>query len=87
MPGDTPSRDAKLSDRMRAFAEGNDVPEGWREAADALDAATHGFFIAEPQTVSVRGFMGVWARTRRMWCERTGEPLIAPSSVMRSGRA
>ncbi len=70
------SREAELSDRMRAFAEGNDVPEGWREAADALDAAAQGFFFADPPTVDVRGFMGTWARARRMWCERTGESLL-----------
>ena len=76
MPGDLPSREAELSDRMRAFAEGNDVPEGWREAADALDAATHGYFFADPPTVSAPRFLGAWARARRMWCERTGESLL-----------
>lgn len=80
MPGGIPSCADKLSDRMRAFAKSNDVPEGRHEAADALDAAAHGYLFADPPTVSVLDFMGVWVRTRHVWCERTGEPFLQSSS-------
>ena len=65
-----------LSKRMRAYALTHaPLPEGWLEAADAFDEATAGFY-ASPQTVSVKKFMGAFARARRMWCDQTGEPLV-----------
>lgn len=65
-----------LSARMRALAKDRtDLPENWLEQADAFDIATQGFY-GEPQIVSVKQFLGVYARTRRMWCEATGEPLV-----------
>lgn len=61
---------------MRALAlVRDDLPENWLGQAAAFDAATEGFY-GEPQSVDVRKFMGTFARTRRMWCEATGEDLV-----------
>lgn len=68
--------ETNLSNRMRALAKTrDDLPDNWLEQADAFDAATNGFY-AEPQTVSGHKFMGTFARTRRMWCDVTGEDLV-----------
>lgn len=69
------SDDGGLSVRMRIFAREHEVPDGWIEVAEALEAAADGFY-AEPQTVGARAFLGAYARARRIWCERTGEPLV-----------
>lgn len=69
------SAETNLSERMRVLArERKDLPDKWLEQADKFDAATAGFYT-EPQTVNVMKFMGTYARTRRMWCEATGESL------------
>lgn len=68
--------ETNLSQRMRALAEvRKDLPENWIEQADAFDKATAGFF-GEPKTVDVKTFLGVFARTRKLWCSVTGEPLV-----------
>ena len=65
-----------LSDNMRALADkGSPRAAELREKASAFDDATTGFY-AEPQTVSVKTFMGCWARARRLWSECSGRPLI-----------
>lgn len=72
------SEDGKtnLSQRMRRLAQTrDDLPDNWLAQAQAFDDATAGFF-GEPQTVPVHKYMGVFARTRRMWCDATGEPLV-----------
>ena len=65
-----------LSERMRGLAKvREDLPEGWHKAADDFDAAAIGYY-SELQTVSVKQFLGCFARARRLWCEVTGEPLV-----------
>lgn len=62
--------EASLADKMRATNDSNLV-----DLANKLDEATTGFY-GSPQTISVKSFMGAWARARRAWCEYSGEPLI-----------
>lgn len=66
-----------LGDQMRARADLDGLPgdHEMRQLADAFDKAAYGY-AAEPQTVSVKQFMGHWARARKCWCNYTGEPLI-----------
>lgn len=65
-----------LAERMRLLAQTrDDLPEGWDAVADAFDEATIGFH-ATPPTVSVKKFLGCFARARRMWCDATGESLV-----------
>lgn len=33
-------------------------------------------YVADPQTCSVKRFLGCWARAKRSWSNYTGEPLI-----------
>ncbi|OJU22715.1 MAG: hypothetical protein BGN95_03875 [Sphingomonas sp. 66-10] len=65
-----------LSDKMRSLAD-LDHPRAveLREKAGAFDVAATGFY-AEPQTVTVKSFLGAWARARRLWSECSGEPLL-----------
>jgi uncharacterized iron-regulated protein len=66
-----------LSELMHALAEkGHARAAELREKADAFDAATHGFVVAQPQTHTVKQVVGSWARARRVHCECTGAPLI-----------
>lgn len=46
-----------------------------RTMAGAFNTAVQGFF-ATPQTVSVREFVGVWARCRKALSQYSGTPLI-----------
>lgn len=66
-----------LGDKMRARAELDGLPadHDMRRLADEFDKASCGY-AGEPQTVSVRQFMGHWARAKKCWSEYTGEPLI-----------
>lgn len=68
--------ETNLSARMRALAKTrDDLPANWLEQADKFDAATSGYY-GDPQTVNIKKFLGTFARTRRMWCEATGEELV-----------
>jgi hypothetical protein len=31
---------------------------------------------SDPPLIEARKFLGIWARTRRLWCEYSGESLI-----------
>jgi len=65
-----------LSNWMRALADGgHERGAELREKADAFDAAALGFY-AEPQTVSVKSFMGAWARARRLYSDCTGQSIM-----------
>ena len=65
-----------IAERMRLLAEvRTDLPENWRELADAVDRATIEFF-GNPQTHSVKKFLGCMVRARKAWCAATGEPLV-----------
>lgn len=46
-----------------------------RERADELEEATDGYW-GENQTVTVKQFLGCWARARLLWRDLTGESLI-----------
>lgn len=59
-----------LSDKMRASGDAHLI-----DLADKFDAATAGFY-SEPQTCTVKEFMGHWARARKAWCAHSGEALI-----------
>jgi hypothetical protein len=67
----------ELAKRMvaRADADGLGADHQLRDLATKFEAAAVGFY-SEPQTVTVKSFMGAWARARRAWCNYTGEPLI-----------
>lgn len=65
-----------LSDKMTALAAtGHVSKDELNENAKALDEARVGF-LSEPQTVSVKSFLGAWARAARLWCQCSGEPLV-----------
>jgi hypothetical protein len=64
------SEEYSLSDRMRATGKPELIM-----LANNLDEATSGVY-GDPQTCSVKTFLGCWARARRAWCEYSGEPLI-----------
>lgn len=64
-----------LSDKMRAWIGSSEVTSDLKDKADAFDRATEGFY-SDPQTVSVKSFMGAYARARMLWCRVTGEALI-----------
>lgn len=66
-----------LATKMRSRADADSLlsDHELRQLADAFDAASHGYF-ATPQTVHVRPYMAVWARTRKAWCAYSGEPLV-----------
>ena len=58
-----------LSDKMRLRADADDLPvdhpvRGWADKFDAVDMA------------DTKKFIGTWAKTRRIWCEYSGENLI-----------
>lgn len=66
-----------LSNRMREYAKTHAVPEGWHEAADRFDKATHEHMhLNDPTGGTARRMLGAFARARRLWCEETGESLI-----------
>jgi len=67
----------ELSQKMIDRANADNLPDDHtlRNLAKLFDEAATGYF-ASPQTVTVKSFMGHWARARKAWCEYTGEPLI-----------
>lgn len=69
--------DAKtdLTDKMVALSKTHARKDELLEKAEQFDVAAKGFY-AEPQTVSVKSFMGAWARARRLYCECSGESLV-----------
>lgn len=65
-----------LQTNMRALADaGHEKADELREKAAAFEDAAIGFY-GDPQTVTVKSFMGCWARARRLYSECSGEPLI-----------
>lgn len=65
-----------LSEKMRELAKTRtDLPENWLAQAELFDEVAAGYF-GTPQTSTVQRFVGTYARTRRMWCDATGEPLV-----------
>lgn len=69
--------DTELARKMidRANADGLPIGHELRTKAMLFENAAKGYW-ADPQTVPVQSFMGIWARARRAWCNYTGEPLI-----------
>lgn len=66
----------ELGNKMRRLAdEGHERAEELRAKATEFDEKTAGYY-GDPQTVSVKSFMGAFARARRLWCDCTGEPLV-----------
>lgn len=66
-----------LAQQMRAIVERDNLPADHelRLLADDFDEAAAGYW-GEPQTKTVKQFMGAWARARRAYCNYTGEPLV-----------
>lgn len=66
-----------LSKRIEEKADQDNLPADHplRLAARDFVEVSAGYF-ADPQTCSIKKFMGTWARTRRLWCEYSGESLI-----------
>lgn len=63
-----------LSIKMHALADGGHPRAAeLREKADAFDAATHGFMVANPQTHNVKQQLGTWARANRVFTECGGK--------------
>lgn len=69
--------DTELALQMVARADADNLPADHelRILAHQFEAATKGYF-AEEQTITVRSFMGAWARARRAWCAYSGESLV-----------
>jgi hypothetical protein len=64
-----------LGKRLRDVAKGRrDQGELEILAAD-FDSVANGFF-GQPQTVTVGKFLATYAKTRRRYCEITGEDLV-----------
>ncbi len=72
---DKAGKEETLVKKMRALASTHNRAQELTEKASALEEATAGFF-GEPQTKTVKQFLGSWARARMLWCDCTGEPLI-----------
>lgn len=68
-------KEGALADRMDELAKTHPRGDDLREKAAALRDAVNGFW-GEPQTITAKGFLGSWARARRVWSECSGEPLI-----------
>lgn len=70
------SHKTPLVQRMRTLADSGHIRAAdLRRHADLIDEAVSGLY-GNPQTVSVKTFLGVWARASRCWSECSGEPLI-----------
>jgi hypothetical protein len=69
--------EANLSTKMLQRADEDALPaeHELRQAAQEFETACSNYF-AEPQTCSVKRFLGVWARTNRLWGEYRKGPLI-----------
>lgn len=69
--------DTNLAKRVLKTAENDGLPDDHPMviAAKEFEAAAHGFF-SEPKTVSVKKFLGKFAKARRLWCEYSGDPLV-----------
>lgn len=67
-----------LNEQMTARADRDGLPAGHdlRLKAEAFKVAAAGYW-SDPPTVSIKEFMGCWARARRAWSEYSGEPLIS----------
>jgi len=52
---------------MEELAKTHPRGEELRKRATELREGIAGFY-GEPQTVTVKGFLGRWARARRLWC-------------------
>jgi len=44
--------------------------------ADEFEAATCGYYGADPQTHTVMQFLAAFARCRMAWCKHSGESLV-----------
>ena len=66
-----------LGDNMIARANADNLPEAHklRELGAAFNKAARDFY-GEPQRITVKQFMGHWARARRCWSEYTGKSLV-----------
>lgn len=66
-----------LSSKILERAEQDKLPPDHelRKLAHDFATATAGLY-ADPPTIETKKFMGIWARTRRIWCEYSGESLI-----------
>lgn len=66
-----------LSENMVNRANQDGLPEDHeiRLRAKEFDDAAIGFY-GSPQTVNVKKFLGIYARTRRVWCEYSGDSLV-----------
>jgi hypothetical protein len=66
-----------LARKMRARADKDKLPGDHllRVRADEFDQASLKY-LAQPQQMAVRAFMGFWGRARRTWCDYTGESLL-----------
>lgn len=67
----------ELAKKMVARADRDKLPENhpMRTRAAEFDDATQKY-LATPQKMGVRAFMGFWARARKAWCNHTGDALL-----------
>lgn len=60
--------ESNLAKNLRAVADGDTE---LIKLADEFDAACN-----QIQTIGPRKFLAIFAKTRRIYCEKTGEPLV-----------
>lgn len=67
----------ELGKKMVARADRDKLPENHplRTLAAEFDDAS-AKYLANPQKMGVRAFMGFWARARKAWCQHTGDALL-----------
>ncbi len=69
--------DTCLAEKMMNIAKRDSLPDDHElvtKAKEFEDAALG--YTAEPQTCSVKKFLGCWARAKKAYSKYTGEPLI-----------
>lgn len=69
--------DKTLAQRMRNRADADNLPADHplRVQSVAFDKAYREYMFV-PTTMPVAQFIGVWAKTRKVWCDYSGEPLL-----------
>ncbi len=69
-------KSTELGDKIKLRADRDGLASGHplREAGENFTKAANGY-LSHPQTMSVKKFMGAYARAKRLWSEYTGDPL------------
>lgn len=65
-----------LWEKMRAVAEGSPRKQELIESADKLEKASLAIYLREPPPNAVRAMLSQWAKSRRLYCDVTGDTLV-----------